>query len=37
MQIIPVDTPLLAAQFIDVAGIIYTNDANWIQPLNKDI
>ena len=37
MQIIPVDTPLLAKQFIDVAGVIYANDANWIQPLNKDI
>jgi hypothetical protein len=37
MQIIPVDTPLLAKQFIEVAGIIYANDANWIQPLNKDI
>ena len=37
MQIIPVDTPLLAAQFIDVARVIYANDANWIQPLNKDI
>jgi len=37
MQIIPVDTPLLAKQFIEVAGLIYANDANWIQPLNKDI
>jgi len=37
MQIIPVDTPLLAAQFIDVARVIYANDSNWIQPLNKDI
>ncbi len=37
MQIIPVDTPLLAAQFIDVARVIYANDAHWIQPLNKDI
>lgn len=37
MQIIPVDTPLLAKQFIEVAGVIYANDANWIQPLNKDI
>jgi hypothetical protein len=37
MQIIPVDTPLLAAQFIDVTRVIYANDANWIQPLNKDI
>lgn len=37
MQIIPVDTPLLAKQFIEVAGIIYANDANWIPPLNKDI
>jgi hypothetical protein len=37
MQIIQVDTPLLAKQFIDVAGVIYANDANWIQPLNKDI
>lgn len=37
MQIIQVDTPLLAKQFIDVANVIYANDANWIQPLNKDI
>ena len=37
MQIIQVDTPLLAKQFINVAGLIYANDANWIQPLNKDI
>ena len=37
MQIIPVDTRLLATQFIDVARVIYTNDTHWIQPLNKDI
>ncbi len=37
MQIIPVDTPLLAAQFIEVARLLYADDANWIQPLNKDI
>lgn len=37
MQIIPVNTPQLAKQFIKVAITINKNDPNWIQPLDKDI
>ena len=37
MQIIPVTTPTLAKQFLQVAININKNDTHWIQPLNKDI
>ena len=37
MQIIPVTTPILAKQFLQVAININKNDTHWIQPLNKDI
>lgn len=37
MQIIPVNTPPVAQQFIQVAVTINKNDPNWIRPLDKDI
>jgi hypothetical protein len=37
MQIIPVNTTTTAQQFLQVAININKNDANWIQPLDKDI
>jgi hypothetical protein len=37
MQIIPVNTTTTSQQFLQVAININKNDANWIQPLNKDI
>jgi hypothetical protein len=37
MQIIQVNTPQAAKQFLQVAIAINKNDPNWIQPLDKDI
>lgn len=37
MQIIPVNTIALGKHFIDMAPALYENDANYIQPLDKDI
>ncbi|RYY50141.1 MAG: hypothetical protein EOO06_05050 [Chitinophagaceae bacterium] len=37
MQIIPVDSPATQRQFLDVPRLLYRNDPNWIQPLDKDV
>ena len=37
MQIIPVDSPQTQQAFLKVPVILYRNDPNWIQPLDKDI
>lgn len=37
MQIIPVDSLQTQKDFLKVPVILYRNDPNWIQPLNKDI
>ncbi|MBL0145553.1 MAG: hypothetical protein IPP48_07140 [Chitinophagaceae bacterium] len=37
MQIIPVNNPTTAKQFLQVAVNINKNDTNWIRPLDKDI
>ncbi len=37
MQLIPVNNSQAAKEFLQVAALLYKNDANWIRPLNKDI
>lgn len=37
MQIIPVSSPALAQQFLELPVRLYKNDPHWIRPLNKDI
>jgi hypothetical protein len=37
MQLVEVNSPALAKQFIQVAVELYKNDPNWIRPLDKDI
>lgn len=37
MQIIPVDSVQAQKDFLKVPVLLYRNDPNWIQPLNKDI
>ncbi|MBC7936068.1 MAG: hypothetical protein H7Y86_12015 [Rhizobacter sp.] len=37
MQIIPVNDQQTRKSFLQVPVILYSNDPNWIQPLNKDI
>jgi hypothetical protein len=37
MQLIEVTTAAEAAQFLQAGTLMYENDANWIQPLDKDI
>ena len=37
MQIIPVDSPATRKDFLKVPVVLYRNDPNWIQPLDKDI
>ena len=37
MQLIPVNDPRTAQQFLQVAVELYKNDPKWIRPLDKDI
>ncbi|RYY68597.1 MAG: hypothetical protein EOO13_11890 [Chitinophagaceae bacterium] len=37
MQIISVDSPATRQDFLNVPAILYRNDPNWIQPLDKDV
>ena len=37
MQIVLVNTPNLANQFLQIAVAMYVNDVQWIRPLDKDI
>jgi hypothetical protein len=37
MQLVEVNSPALADQFIQVAVTLYKNDPRWIRPLDKDI
>ncbi len=37
MQIIPVDSLQTKKEFLKVPLILYKNDPNWIQPLDKDV
>ncbi len=37
MQIIPVDSPQTQNDFLKVPLLLYRNDPNWIQPLDKDV
>lgn len=37
MQVIPVDSPQTQNEFLKVPLLLYRNDPNWIQPLNKDV
>jgi len=37
MQIFPVSSPIDEAAFSKLPLLIYKNDANWIQPFNKDV
>jgi hypothetical protein len=37
MQLLLVNTPKLAADFIEVSVLLHSKDPNWIRPLDKDI
>jgi hypothetical protein len=37
VQILPVTTPALQAQFLDVPGRVYRDDPNWVAPLRSDV
>ena len=37
MQIIPVDSPQTHKEFLKAPLLLYRNDPNWIQPLDKDV